>query len=70
MELYQVAECHECALVRRTLRQNNIPFTAITVPAGDRSLVRKKFGVEGVPILVDGKFVSHNLTDIVRHLEK
>lgn len=69
MQLYQFLECHECALVRRTLRQYNLAYEAITLPLGDKSLVRSKFKSESVPVLVDGDFVSHDLTAIVRHLE-
>ncbi len=66
--LYQFAECHECGLVRRLLRSKAIPFEAVTLPVGDKSLVKRKFGVESVPVLVDGKFWSADLTVICRHV--
>lgn len=67
--LYQFAECHECALVRRLLRGKAIPFEAVTLPAGDKSLVKQKFKVESVPVLVDGKFWSADLTAICRYVD-
>lgn len=67
--LYQFLECHECGLVRRVLRGNGIPFQAVTLPAGDKALVRERFQVDSVPVLVDGDFVSSDLTAICRHLE-
>lgn len=66
--LYQFRECHECGMVRRLLRSNAIPFEAVTLPVGDKSVVKKKFGVESVPVLVDGKFWSADLTAICRHI--
>lgn len=67
--LYQFAECHECGLVRRLLRQHNVPFEAVTLPAGDRSLVRAKFASDTVPVLVHGPFRSNDLTEICRYLD-
>ena len=66
--LYQFAECHECGMVRRLLRSKGIPFEAVTLPVGDKSIVRQKFKVESVPVLVDGKFWSADLTTICRHV--
>jgi glutathione S-transferase len=66
--LYQFAECHECALVRRTLRSKAIPFEAVTLPAGDKAVVNQKFKVNSVPVLVDGSFVSSDLTAICRYV--
>lgn len=66
--LYQFAECHECGMVRRLLRSKSIPFDAVTLPVGDKSIVRQKFKVESVPVLVDGKFWSADLTAICRHV--
>lgn len=66
--LYQSAECHECGMVRRLLRSKGIPFDAVTLPVGDKSIVRQKFKVESVPVLVDGKFMSADLTAICRHV--
>lgn len=66
--LYQFAECHECGMVRRLLRSKGIPFEAVTLPVGDKSIVRQKFNVESVPVLVDGKFCSADLTAICRHV--
>ncbi len=67
--LYQFAQCHECGLVRRLLRQSNVAFEAVTLPAGDKSLVRAKFGSQSVPVLVHGPFRSNDLTEICRHIE-
>lgn len=69
VRLYQHAECHECGLVRRVLRSKAIPFEAVTLPLGDKSVVRRKFKVESVPVLEDGAFVSADLTAICRHLD-
>lgn len=69
MKLYQFAECHECGFIRRLLRQANIPFEAITLPAGDKTVVRAKFKSESVPVLEDGPFVSNDLTAIARHIQ-
>ncbi len=66
--LYQFAECHECGAVRRLLRQHNVAFEAVTLPAGDKSLVRAKFGSQSVPVLVHGPFRSNNLTEICRYI--
>lgn len=66
--LYQFAECHECGLVRRTLRSKAIPFEVVTLPVGDKTIVNQKFKVNSVPVLVDGKFVSSDLTEICRHI--
>jgi len=66
--LYQFAECHECALVRRLLRERNVTFEAVTLPAGDKSLVRAKFGSDSVPVYVQGPFRSNDLTDICQHI--
>ncbi|MEK6976634.1 MAG: glutathione S-transferase N-terminal domain-containing protein [Candidatus Thermoplasmatota archaeon] len=66
--LYQFAECHECGMVRRLLRGKGIPFQAVTLPVGDKTIVRQKFKVESVPVLVDGTYVSSDLTDICRHV--
>lgn len=68
--LYQFAECHEAALVRRLLRQADVPFEAVTMPLGDRSIVRSKFKTEASPVLVDGKFTSSDLGAIVQHVKK
>ncbi len=68
MKLYQFAECHECGMVRRLLRQKGIAFEAITLPVGDKTIVRQKFKVESVPVLEDGAFVSSDLTGICRHI--
>ena len=67
--LYQFAECHECGMVRRLLRSKGIPFEAVTLPVGDKTVVRQKFKVESVPVLVDGKFWSADLTAICRHVD-
>lgn len=68
--LYQFRECHECGLVRRRLlRSKGIPFEAVTLPVGDKAIVKQKFGVESVPVLVDGKFWSADLTAICRHVD-
>lgn len=67
--LYQHAECHECGLVRRILRGKGLAFEAVTLPVGDKSIVRQKFKVDSVPVLVDGAFTSSDLTAICRHLE-
>ncbi|HEX2065547.1 MAG TPA: glutathione S-transferase N-terminal domain-containing protein, partial [Candidatus Thermoplasmatota archaeon] len=64
------AECHECGLVRRLLRQHQVPFEAVTLPLGERSLVRAKFGSASVPVLQDGPFLSNDLTEICRHVEQ
>jgi glutathione S-transferase len=68
--LYQFAECHECGLVRRLLRQYQVPFEAVTLPVGDKSLVRAKFGSQSVPVLQDGPFLSNDLAEICRHIEQ
>lgn len=68
--LYQFAECHECGLVRRLLRQYQVPFEAVTLPVGDKSLVRAKFGSQSVPVFQDGPFLSNNLVEICRHVER
>lgn len=68
MKLYQFRECHECGLVRRLLRQGNVPFEAVTLPVGDKTLVRQKFKSESVPVLEDGAFVSNDLQAICRHV--
>ena len=67
--LYQFAECHECGLVRRLLRGKGIPFEAVTLAAGDKSVVKQKFKVDSVPVLVDGKFWSADLTAICRYVD-
>lgn len=67
--LYQFAECHECGMVRRLLRSKGIPFEAVTLPVGDKAVVKQRFKVESVPVLVDGAFWSADLTQICRHLE-
>jgi glutathione S-transferase len=67
--LYQFAECHECGLVRRLLRQYDVPFEAVTLPVGDKSLVRAKFGSGSVPVFQDGPFLSNKLTLIAQHIE-
>jgi hypothetical protein len=67
--LYQHLECHECGLVRRLLRGKAIPFDAVTLPVGDKTIVRNKFKVESVPVLVDGKFWSADLTAICKHVD-
>jgi glutaredoxin len=67
--LYQSAECHECGMVRRLLRGNAIPFTAVTIPADDKTIVRAKFGTESVPVLVHDDFVSDDLRAICDHIE-
>lgn len=69
VKLYQFRECHECGLVRRLLRQANLPFEAVTLPAGDKGIVRAKFKSESVPVLEDGAFVSNDLTAICRHVQ-
>ncbi|MEK6986452.1 MAG: glutathione S-transferase N-terminal domain-containing protein [Candidatus Thermoplasmatota archaeon] len=69
MKLYQFAECHECGFVRRLLRQANIAFEAITLPVGDKTVVRQKFKSESVPVLEDGAFVSNDLAAIARHIQ-
>lgn len=69
MKLYQFEACHECALVRRVLRGNDIPFEAVTLPLGDKSVVRAQFKSESVPVLVDGTWSSNNLQQIVKHIE-
>ncbi len=68
MKLYQFAECHECGLVRRLLRQADTPFEVVTLPVGDKTLVRQKFKSESVPVLEDGAFVSNDLAAICRHV--
>ena len=67
--LYQFAECHECGMVRRLLRSKGIAFEAVTLPVGDKTIVKQKFKVESVPVLVDGKFWSADLTAICRHVD-
>jgi glutathione S-transferase len=67
--LYQFAECRESGLVRRLLRQYQVPYEAVTLPVGDKSLVRAKFGSQSVPVLQDGPFLSNDLTEICRHIE-
>lgn len=67
--LYQFAECHECGMVRRLLRQYAVRFEAVTLPPGDKSLVRAKFGSQTVPVLVHGPFRSNDVTEICRHIE-
>ncbi len=67
--LYQFAECHECGAVRRLLRQYGVAFEAVTLPAGDKSLVRAKFASQSVPVLVHGPFRSNDLGEILRHVE-
>ena len=67
--LYQFAECHECGMVRRLLRGKGIPFEAVTLPAGDKAVVTRKFKVDSVPVLVDGDFWSADLTAICRHVD-
>ena len=69
MKLYQFRECHECGLVRRLLRQANLPFEAVTLPVGDKAVVRAKFKSESVPVLEDGAFVSNDLLAICRHVQ-
>jgi glutathione S-transferase len=68
--LYHALECHECGLVRRLLRSHDVPFESVVIPAGDRSLVRAKFGSESVPVLVHGPFRSNDLQAICQHIEK
>lgn len=67
--LYQFAECHECGRVRRLLRQHNVAFEAVTLPAGDKSLVRAKFASDTVPVLVHGPFRSNDLREICRYID-
>lgn len=69
LTLYQFAECHECGLVRRLLRSKGLPFEAVTLPAGDKTLVKQRFKVESVPVLVDGKWWSADLTEICRRVD-
>jgi glutaredoxin len=70
LTLYQHAECHECGLVRRLLRQNAVQFDAVTLPVGDKSIVRAKFKSETVPVVVDGDFRSNDLTAICNYIER
>ena len=67
--LYEFAECHECGLVRRLLRQYAVPYESVVLPAGDKNLVRAKFASDSVPVLVHGPFRSNNLTEICRYVE-
>jgi glutathione S-transferase len=70
LTLYQHRECHECGLIRRLLRQYAVPFEAVTLPLGDKSIVRAKFNAESVPALVDGSFQSADLLAIAHHVER
>ena len=68
--LYQFKECHECGLVRRLLRQADLPFDVVTLPVGDKSIVRQKFKSESVPVYVDGDWVSNDLGAICDRITK
>jgi glutathione S-transferase len=66
--LYQWVASPGCALVRRLLRQHGVAFEAVTLPPGDASLVRAKFGLTQVPVLVHGTFRSGDVAEIAAHL--
>ncbi|MHB8633562.1 MAG: glutathione S-transferase N-terminal domain-containing protein [Thermoplasmatota archaeon] len=68
--LYQYEACFESARVRRRLREVGVSFRRHTMPAGDSSTIRFKFGKTSVPLLVDGPFVSANLQEILAHIDR
>ncbi|HLF16868.1 MAG TPA: glutathione S-transferase N-terminal domain-containing protein [Candidatus Thermoplasmatota archaeon] len=67
--LYEFAACHDSGQVRRLLRQLDLAYEPRTLVQGDKSVVRREFASESVPVLVDGEFVSHDVREICWHLE-
>lgn len=68
--LYQAEWCPYCHLVRQTLTELGLTYTAVNVPfeRSERHAIVDISGQDGVPVLVDGETVLTASAEIVTHL--